>query len=1189
MARVKSGTRTNADFERLGFKFNDIEQAMLSMSNDMGMLTSNTLLTPEPGIPFKLAEEPDVDGIFPTFVIKVPAQTEVVRCQLIRKSDNVKLATDASDEAAIARARRKIFAFRFEVSEDEAQNGTVERRTDKPIKRRKNPAKNQLQLIRLIALNDKDAFAKNPDANPFEVTTPLSVGQQIFPALVVRDKYDSLDSGHMPDEPIMMDADKRYFNIGTSVAGPSKPALDKIVSNTINLETPQTGDVKTTFRIEANANNNGSANDVSFETAGYNEATVVLQRINPNGTPDPGGVLTFPLAIEDTDQTFVLIDAILPLGARFKWRRNTVGNGTKKEPAVPDMDVVFFAGGQPPTAGIPELQAFTIAVGETDGGFTEVAVQIVQKAAPNLPALLKRIQIFKTNPGGTKKFAGKLPLLDEETVFIAGKTSTFFFQVKHKKNLTGIRFDATLIGINHTEALPITRDASPFMGDSIFAGKPTAPNLNLLVTAPDTDTDNANDSYADFTVGASATDATKTFADVGTDTIFIALRKFNGQSDDDPDDNRIKKEPFPVEDLNATQIVCRVRNLRTGVRYRWPRNIASNSGAIIKSDTVQVEFRAGQMLVDPVNVTISIVSITQEDGNFVVRVRIQQAAAPTMPALLRLVSLFKDRNNGQGFVEIANSRVRIKDNPLFQVAGANQTLDIEINALKNTTAQLRARVTAVGGLTKDSVAVPAIATGGQPPTTLPSIPQAGDIIVNTVQADSSTGIAIVVFRVFASWMRALTGQGGTGQGGSINFNDVSADEAAVVISDASGGQGQEFKAADFDPTQNFADVSAELTIGKAYLYRRNITFRAGVPAKSTAANIPFTAGGRISATNLSELTGVSIQLFQVLDANNQVDNKQVDAQVNFTQPVLPVLIKRIEFYKKRNNDAAFKLVGGERLLDDISYQQAGSKSFNKPIQVPANATFNIQAIIIGLGDTPTTPVRRTVGPTNAVMPADAGNNDTARPQWGGAPVFPQQTLSTTVPNMRVRYSNNSIIKIKANLPDKQVKSLITCRVAFEFIVQVLVGIPPNQQVVTRIYTWNPETNEFFMGQAGFTTDFGQNGSPNVLRFNPTYFIDIGKGINAAFSVDKPTVSGSPPSATIASFGDIPPTIVNDLLVAFNNGLLRYLQIRAVVINNFDPTSEQASSVGVLSEPSRINFPFTGGDRGPAFDFFTYLP
>ena len=1163
MARIKSSYKTNADFERLGFKLNDIEQAMLGMSNDMSALTGNALTQPEPSIPFKLAEEPDVDGIFPTLAIKVPQQTEVVRVQLIRRSDNIKLSTDASDEAAIARARRRIFSFRFEVSEDEAANGVVERRTDKPIKRRKATSKNQLQLIRLIALNDKDAFAKSPSDDPFKPTTPINVGDPIFPALVVRDKYDSLDSGHMPDETIMMDWDKRYFNIGTSVAGPSKPALDKIVSNAINLETPQTGDVKVTFKVEANANNNGSASDVSFETAGYNEATVILQRINPDGSTDPGGVLSFPLAIEDTDQTFVLIDAILPLGARFKWRRNVVGNGVKKEAAVPDMDVTFFAGGIPPTAGIPELQAFTIAVGETDGQFTEVAVQIQQKASPNLPALLKRIQFFKTNPGGTKKFAGKIPLLDEETVFIAGKTSTFFFQIKHKKNLTGIRFDATVIGINHTEAVPIQRDASPFMGNSIFAGKPTQPSLSLVTTAPDTDSDEANDSFADFTVGASATDPTATFASVGTDTIFIALRKLNGLADDDPDDNRIVKYPFPIEDLNVTQVICRVRNLKTGRRYRWPRNIASNSGAIIKSDPVgtPVEFRAGQMTIDLTTVGISITSITQEDGNFVVRVRITQAAAPTMPAILRAVSLFKDRNNGQGFVEIANSKVRIKDKPEFQVAGAAVNLDIEINALKNTTAQLRARVVAVGGAIKDSVAVPAVAIGGQPPTTLPSVPQASDIIINTVQADVSTGKAVVTFSVFASWMRAMTGQGGTGPGGSINFNDVSADEAAVVIADAAtSGQGQEFKAADFDPTQNSADVTVELTIGKAYLYRRNITFRAGIPAKSTIANITFTAGGRAGVDGFPGLTFTLQPLGQVLTGTGQVDNTQVEAILSITQPNPAYLLKAFEIERKRGAESTYKLIiPRERIFDDITYQTPGVKpNISRIIPIPRNGAFDVRARLIGLGDgVGGGSIKLLSNVRSSTMPGDGGPTDPGRPQYSGQRTDGQINSSPfLVPRLIVKWKKSGI-NVRCNLPDINMITHKTCYVSFRFDTR------PFSASVVR-YFYNPDSGDVFQG-------------PSLVFPDPVFHLDIGKTLKATFTDERPLITGSIPSVSYTNqgggfAGDLPDQIANALLQTHNASRQSELVVSLITVNRFDPAFEFNSAVTVTSTGSLV-FPF----------------
>lgn len=1009
--RVKRNALTNPDFERLGYEIEDVRQAVSNLSNTMMMDNmGNSIDTPEPEIPFRIFERLDVDGPHETFGIKVPEATRNLRVLLINYADNRKKSTDADDASAILRARRKVKHFRFTVSEDEATNGTLERETDTPLKKKKNNTDNRWQLIRLVALNDTGAFAFNPDDNPFNATGPFNVGDQIFPALVVRNQYDSGDTGHNPGDTITDDNDQRFFNVGTAVLGPSAPAANLIVGNAVNLET-QAADAKVTFKIWANSANNGSGTDVSFEDAGFNEAHIVLQRINLDGSADPasGGTNDEPLKfggpIGDVSQTFILIDANLPLGARFKWKKNTLGNGHVKVPATPPSDVTFYAGGNPPTAGIPELTAFTISATQIDNAHTEVIITLTQ---PATPVLLKRIQLFKTLPSGTKKLIEKIPLLDEESVFVASASTQFVRELKHKANLTGIKYDATVIGINHTTAVPIKRDATQATADSTFSVAPSGPDATRLSTAPDDDTGDGNDAYADFTVFASGADSSKTFADTGCDHIAIVLRKNNSAADDDPDDARIPKYIFPIEDPTVTNAVFRVRGLHLGRQYIWRKVIGIRSGINIKV-VGSVSFRAGQMALSPANVDLSLVALPENKRNAKLSFYVGNQASPAV--LLKNVEIWQDIGDGAGFQEIrqrrlkdrsefqqprqtgtgtissvsasqtvngsgtsfttqlaagyiiiANGQVRViqqitsatsllTDQPFspaisagtafaFVAATARAHFKVHIPPMK--TVQYFARLRAVGNLTKDSATITQNGMGvPEPPTDLPTIPAATEIVANTVIGDMTHGHARVTFRVYADWSKTKT------------FDQVMADSAYVVIIDSTDGATSErYKIGGViqDTTQTFVDIEATvLTAGKSYKWRKNITTRNGAPAKSQNGDVAFTAGGSVGTAGLPELTNVTFTLNPVLDAAGVADSRHLDAILMFTQPNPQILIKRVKV-EKSINGGTFMEAKARRLLDEPAYQTPGAvPPVLFQISHPKNSSVSVRCTIIAVG------------------------------------------------------------------------------------------------------------------------------------------------------------------------------------------------------------------------------------------------
>lgn len=1164
MVRTRDSVGSNVSFEILSQRLAGAEAKLRDMENSMSKLNMGNMqqiTKASPSIPFKVSEEGTSEGIFIRVSVVIPSNCGKVRVVIINKFQNT-LQVGESTADGTARAKPKAKSFTLKVSDAErAANLCIQEIG--PLQVKNNDEKNKYQLLRLEAkTKGEDSISFNPVADPFAT----------FPFQVFKVRNDGAN-----------DSENEFFTIGNSVIGkkPSKPALELIVKNQVNLET-QAADATLGFQVFAAVDVDGNPDmTTTFDDLDIEQVFIGLREFD--GTPDADGDSDSPNRpggpVADKSKPFTIIETVLPLAKRMLWTRNITLNGAGKQVNTPSTPVSFYAGGDPPTAGIPELSPgsfpmggdFTITVFQQDNGHSLIQVTVKQRPAPARALLFKRLIITKTLPSEVKREPIKIPLLDEESVFVQGATVIFVREIQHKANKQGIIFGATIFGVNHTPAVPIKRDAANVMGDSTFTVAPSAPAANLVTTTPDSDTDDGTDSFADFTVFASATDPTKTFADTGADTVFIVLRKNNSANDDDPTDNRIPKYPFPIEaeDLTRTSIICRVRGLRTGKQYTWQRNLISRAGINIKSPSGTVNFRAGQMVANPALVGVSF-TITQEGKrNALIRVTLTQ---PNPAVFLRSLKVLRDKRDGLGFREDANGKVILKDVTNAQIPGTSQ-YDIRVHVVPGATVDFRIRLTAVGGAFTDTATQTLTAGTGEAPTTLPSVPTAADIISNLI-GELTSGNALTTFRVFASWTRDTGGQGGTGPGGSISFQDVFADTAQVILrepADAITNERFPFSKIIPDLTANFVDITASLAVGKRYVYSRNITLRGGTPARSNAASIQFTAGGAIATNGIPELQTVSLILRQVLDGNNQIDNRQIDAELNFTQPALsPVLLNAIRFQRKRSTDAQFKTIRTETILDDLSYQTGGVKQVTAALQVPANGTYNIRAIIIGRGNTPTTPIQRIVDANPQIQPPDTGNTDTARPQWGGFPAPGQSTLSNVVPNLFAKYRGSGI-KVKCDRPDKFVKSLKVARVLIKFVAQV--SGPPLP--IMNNYFFNPETEAFTTFPPFF---INTGGSESILMFDPNFYIDTGLGVNVLFSVDRPSITGPQGSATYSSNIGLPDPIANDLLLAYNNFWEAYMEIEVYYINLFNPASEPASAIGARS--TRINFPFVNANGRP---------
>lgn len=843
--------------------------------------------TPQAAIPHLIAQRSQGSLVYSTVKFLIPTQTEELRALYIDRAENQVLAGETMDQAK-ARAQSAVAGtilgagatYRISVAENNQTAGFIEAEIG-PVKPKGDGTARQIQLIRIVALDDRTAFAKNPDQNPF-------TGDVFpFPAILVRDKYDIYDEGKMPGSDITNSTDGFYFNVGPSIDTPSGPLLGKIVGNTVNTETGIKGDCKVTFRVDASA----ADPTRTFQQTGTRKLEIRLKKFSEaDGAGDDEGPITATAEVTDPTQTFILIDKILELGEHYKWKAVVATNGEDKIVVRPSQAVEFFGGGSPATAGIPEIKAFTLAVVPLDNFRVEATINIEQYAngqpvtPPPSPqtfaTLLKRATIGIKKRNGNLVVEKKIPLLDEEGVFIQGASVSFTRRIHIESNRRDAEISAELFAINHTPSVPIKRTATA-AGDSDLNVKPSDPAANLLSTAPDDDTVDGDDAFADFTVSLVPP---QTFAEAQIDHIGIRLRKAGGMSDDDPDDNRRKLDIFPVEpeQQGLMQATFRIRKLKYGRRYLWVRNVAFRGGANgdrSRSAKTNVAFRAGLALQDPAGITISGTAVPFRKRNADIFITVQQT---NPPVFLKNIQIFQDLNDGLGFPVEPLRVVNVKDNPKFQVFGPPITIKRRVEVPPGVTGiRYFLRAVAVGGLSKDSAPFTQSAAGSpEAPTDLPSVPTPADIIFNGINQDVAMGAAKVTVRIAAEWNRTKT------------FAQVLADSARFILTDPGDAANPSMERypspkATPDPTATTVDIEfPSLVAGKQYLLKRNVTYRNGVPAKSQISNVAFVAGGPVGTTGspgLPELADVSVTLQQVMSDNNKPDSRSAEYVLSFTQ------------------------------------------------------------------------------------------------------------------------------------------------------------------------------------------------------------------------------------------------------------------------------------------------------------------
>lgn len=940
----KGKNKTHGSFQKLGFEIGDIELNVNKLNEGMGrMQNTNELSQPEPNIPFVIATRNDVDGIYITVAVKIPDGTTTLRVILIRKADNVKLASDADDTAAIARAKRKSqhHRGRFQVSEDEAAAGSVEREIG-PFKPKKNDSDQAYQLIRLVCLDDQGAFAFNPDENPFDVTEPFATGDTIFPALVVRDKYDAGDSGHTPGSTITDDADKRFFNVGYAVADiPSKPDVTLIVCNRAEMMT-QAHKAEVQVKVFAS----DADRTKTFEEMAVDHCQAKFQRVSDpaNSTNANINDHTFGGLVTDKTKTFEIIKCSLFVGVEYEWTKNITSNGTDRRPTPPVVPAVkFFAGGSlllSALSVVPGLTPGTNVPGQSnDAKLQCIATNInvhhsliqvrfqqpgtsgaaVECTPTTQGVIAKRVEIYEQLPGDA---VPTIPLksrslLHKKKDFLPGALITEMFKAKHKARQTGIKYFAVLVGVGDDVTNVLT--TFPTTVNSTLAFAPPDPiATDIVENIPDGDM-SRHKARTTFRVWASldarngsGPNVNTTFRQMNVDHARIWLRRMKDFTADSASSDELTTHhahhggPIPDADLDTTSTLITVHEKHLGSKYRWDKNILVSHGVPAQSSGTQpapgfVDFFAGYGAAgayDParlLNIDLTVSRINKRHSLVTVKFDQPPASGSSPGVLLKSVEIFQKLPADSAFIEIKHRAIHNKPGYSSNTSAGDllpplntaihKEVYFKVHHPPNLAGiQYYAIIRAVGNaLVYAPTTAPAVPrtdtdTGDDKPLEMPTVPAYADIIQNTTHGEMGHGHARVTFRVYADWSRTKT------------FFQENADSAYVVLVDpgdpASGAGSERYKEGGpvTDVNATFVDITVKvLTVGKQYLWRRNITANGGGPQKSTIADVMFVAGGAIGTFGLPELSSTSLLITPVAAASGKMDSRHADVTLRFTQ------------------------------------------------------------------------------------------------------------------------------------------------------------------------------------------------------------------------------------------------------------------------------------------------------------------
>lgn len=546
-------------------------------------------------------------------------------------------------------------------------------------------------------------------------------------------------------------------------------------------------------------------------------------------------------------------------------------------------------------------------------------------------------------------------------------------------------------------------------------------STDIIVNEPDLDTEKDRDARIILRIWAN--DAhTKSFADVNVNRVAAVVR--NIAADGTTKQRRIAVD---IEDPTATSVNVEFHR-QIGRPLQWVKNVSFNEADRAPSTGSEIDFTAGfSGTLSTVALTIAndaddnrqadaTVTLTYSGGTVVPKrlVIMRGQAATDSPA----------NNDIAGINDGVSTPVIWK--PVFKKnlrADSEQLAVASPPALKYTipgvtssagTRYYKAYVFVMGATNAVSSSVfsnDGSADGSADPaiTGDASGPSPIWLVRNGATGDPADGNAEAVMRVTCD---------ATGGASANTFADVNTRQVGVVLygwtpAGAIDTGEKHIKTVEVDPTAKFVDISMSLKLGKKYTWWDNVAYNHD-DTHTTSSGTPtgdFTAGtgGNSGTFGAGALTGAyafdAASLTSKAQVITAVDARHTDVEIEFVQPSIPVLIKKILVEVKygsnftlssENTGAARPEESGtiramhDSILDDAAQYSVASTSYTSPgiirrVKHRKNQTIFFRSVIIPFGSTRNSANTWVSASSSLTVTDDNVTVDTAVPSTVSAP------------------------------------------------------------------------------------------------------------------------------------------------------------------------------------------------------------
>lgn len=492
-----------------------------------------------------------------------------------------------------------------------------------------------------------------------------------------------------------------------------------------------------------------------------------------------------------------------------------------------------------------------------------------------------------------------------------------------------------------------------------------------------------------------------------------------------------RRHGIDIEDPDAVFVDITFHR-QIGKPLVWVKNVSLNEADREFSSTIDLAFTAGSG--DASDITgFTLTVLNDSDDNRQADARVQWVNSATPPVAKKLTilrarsagnpspdavpSTTADKANGNANWKLVFKKNLRADSDTLALPSSNIDIYHAIPGITDAAGDrdyiaylwIAGNPDPVHSDTYNNAGEPADAGADSPITGDASAPSPIWLVRNGATGDPADGNAEAVMRVTCD---------ATGGVSANTFADVNTRQVGVVLygwtpAGAIDTGEKHIKTVEVDPTAKFVDISMSLKLGKKYTWWDNVAYNHD-DTHTTSSGTPtgdFTAGtgGNSGTFGAGALTGAyafnAASLTSKAQVITAVDARHTDVEIEFVQPSIPVLIKKILVEVKygsnftlssENTGAARPEESGtiramhDSILDDAAQYSVASTSYTSPgiirrVKHRKNQTIFFRSVIIPFGSTRNSANTWVSASSSLTVTDDNVTVDTAVPSTVSAP------------------------------------------------------------------------------------------------------------------------------------------------------------------------------------------------------------